>query len=600
MNFETFETEFLLGLSNKSKNCFSLLDQNRKLVQAYFGKEGNQTTIDKFINEVNLVVLKTKNNFNYIKKILTHDSFKDNDSNNRFLESFRNGNVLIEACKTGNKNAAKWLLTMGMNSMVQDKNGMSALMYAAENINLLSVVKYFINDKFCLDLVDENDENVIFHALRNTNALMELVKSNANINQINRNNESALLYCSKNELYTPLIILLSNESINVNFVDNEEKTVAMYLAENGRYLELSALNNRKCNYSFINSKLESVLSIVIKNLYGEGSKDSKVLPISYLQILAALAESNCDFNIPIDDDENTAIMIFIIVNDYLTLDYVLNNAKGIDLSKKNVNGENATSLYVKSKNNISCKSITNNNTFDYNYIDGNNNNTLLMLAAMNQPLLVRKIIENNISVVDSTNNKNENALILAVKSNNVKSVEELLRYEILIDQQDHLGNTALYYAVEQNNVEIVEKLIYNKADANIKNIEGKSALDIAHEMGNKSILNYITNPSLASPSSSFYQDDLSKIKRLVSEGNISDKYSEIEEYLYPWINNSYPGFKMTTEYKYDAERVYREAKNKNIKREMVNSYNSNNELYGLEGYALIDVLSNLLFIVLGN
>lgn len=599
MNFETFETEFLLGLRKKSKNCFSLLDQNRKLVQAYLGKEGNQTTIDRFINEVNLVVLKTKNNFNYIKKILTHESFKDNDGNNRFLESFRNGNVLIEACKTGNKNAIKWLLTMGMNPLVQDKKGMSALMYAAENNNLLNVVKYFINDKYCLDLVDENGENVIFHALRNTDALMELVKSKVNINQINRNNESALIYCCKNELYSPLIFLLANESIDVNFVDNEEKTVAMYLAENGRYLELNALNKRNCNYNFINRKLESVLSIVIKNLYGEGSKDAKVLPISYLRVLATLAESNCDFNIPIDDDENTAIMTFIIVNDYITFDYVLNNAKNIDLSKKNVNGENATSLYVKSKNNNnSCKSITNNNTFDYGYIDGNNNNTLLMLAAMNQPLLVRKIIESNIFVVDSTNNKNENALILAVKSNNVKSVEELLRYEISIDHQDHLGNTALYYAVEQNNVEIVEKLIYKKADANLKNLEGKSASDIAHEMGNQSIINYITNPSKASPLSSFYRDEFSEIKRLVSEGNISDKYSEIEEYLYPWINNPYPGFKMTTEYKYNAERVYREAKNKNIKKEMVNSYNSNNELYGLEAYALTEILGNLLLIAL--
>jgi len=210
MNFETFETEFLLGLRNKSKNCFSLLDNNRKLVQAYLGSDGNQTTIDRFINEINLLVIKTKNNFSYIKKILTHESFKDNNAKNRLLENFRNSNVLIEACKTENKNAIKWLLTMEMNPLVQDKKGMSALMYAAENNNLISTVKHFINDKSCLDLVDENSENAIFHALRNSNALMALVKSNVNINQINKNNESALLYCSKNELYSPLIILLTN------------------------------------------------------------------------------------------------------------------------------------------------------------------------------------------------------------------------------------------------------------------------------------------------------------------------------------------------------------------------------------------------------
>jgi len=498
MNFEVFETEFLLNLNNKSKNCFSLIDKNRKIIEEYLGGNGDKKIIDKFVSKINVVVLKTKKNFSFIKKVLEHPAFTN------VFYNFRNSDVLIQACSTENKPAIKWLLTMDINPFIQDDNGMTALMHAAKNSNLISVVKHYITNVEYLNIVDKNSENVLFYALRNSKALLELAKSKIDINQKNENNETAFLYCCKHEIYGAAIILLTNEHIDVNYIDNDGRSAAMYLAEKGRHIELRALRKRHCDINYMNAKLESPLSILIKNLYSIESSTNEDLYKRYLNTIAALLDLGCDFNVPVDEDENTAIMVFIIVKDFKTLEYVLKLFSNADLTKKNKGGENATSLYAKSSAKGKCKSIVDVPTFDYNYVDGNNNNTLLMLACINQPTLVNRIVHFNLDSINCVNSKYESALILATRTKNISTVNELLRFEVLVNQQDYLGNTALYYAVEMNIMPVIINLVNKGADPNIKNNEGKSPLDLAHENDNKTVINILTNnpKSSSSPSSS--------------------------------------------------------------------------------------------------
>jgi len=585
MNFEIFETEFLINLKNKNNKCFNLIDNNRNLIRAHLDDSGNQKTIDRFVSEINTIVLKTKNNFSFIKKVLSHIAFIN------VLSRFRNSDILIQACKSGNISAVKWLLEMNINPFVQDENSMTALMYAAKDVSLLFVVKHFILNEDCLNIVDKKGENALFYSLYNSKALAELVKSKININQLNTYNETALIYCCKNELYAPLLILLTNESIDVNYVDDNGKSAAMYLAEKGRYLELKALSKRQCHYDFINMKLESALSLLLKNMYELGDKTN--LYSNYIRTLMALIDLKCNLNIPVDDDENTAIMVFIIVKDFNTLNYVLKNGKDIDLSRKNRYGENASSLYIKSDCKNKCRIIVDNPTFDFQYIDDNNKNTMLMLASMNQPLLVKRIINSNMFSINDVNSKNENALILATKSNNLKSVEELIGNDVCINQKDFLGNTALYYAVDLGNTSIIRRLMFKNADINIKNNEGKSALDLANEIGNIEILNILM--SSTSGSSYFYQDEFTKISQRVSESRNSNKYSELEEYLYPWISNNYSGYKITETFESTAEKLYKESNKNNKNNNQVVEYRNKSgfELSGFEVYLIFELVTDV-------
>ena len=602
MNFEVFETKFLLNLNNESKNCFSLIDENGKIIEEYLGEKGDKKIIDKFVSKINVVVL-AKKNFSFIKKVLEHPALTN------VLYNFRNSDILIQACSTGNIAAIRWLLTMNIDPFVQDDNGMTALMHAVKNNVLIFVVTHFINNEDCLNIVNKKSENVLFYALCNSQALLELTKSKIDVNQRNENNETAFLYCCKNELYEAAVILLHNEHIDVNCVDNDGRSAAMYLAEKGRYTELKALKKKNCDINYMNVKMETPLSLLIKNLYSNESSNKKDLYLRYINTLTTLLDLGCDFNLPVDEDENTAIMVFIIVKDFKTLEYVLKHTSNADIAKKNRGGENATSLFIKSSSHDKCKFIVDESTFDFTYVDGNNYNTLLMLACINKPTLVSRIVKRNSDSINYVNNKYESALILATKSKNIIAVNELLKFDVLVDQQDYLGNTALYYAVEMNNIPVIKNLVNKNANPNIKNNEGRSPLDLAHENGNKTVLNLLTNTSLpytkssSSPSSSPYPQSSSPYPRSSSSislnppsyeectKNINEectknnskrdsgvivnkKYSDIEEYLYPWITNNYQEFKMKYEYEVAAGVVFRNAQGGDIINKSSGGYSS--------------------------
>eukprot|EP00833_Pecoramyces_ruminatium_P011720 jgi/Orpsp1_1/1185752/evm.model.c7180000095073.1 len=115
-NFNKFEEELLFDLKTKNKkNIINNINKNRQSIQAYLGANGELKTIEYFVYLIKNIILSTENNFKIIKKVLNHEVF------NNVLEIFRNSDILINACKTKNKLAIKWLLTMKINYCVQDE-----------------------------------------------------------------------------------------------------------------------------------------------------------------------------------------------------------------------------------------------------------------------------------------------------------------------------------------------------------------------------------------------------------------------------------------------------------------------------------------------
>jgi len=92
------------------------------------------------------------------------------------------------------------------------------------------------------------------------------------------------------------------------------------------------------------------------------------------------------------------------------------------------------------------------------------------------------------------NCKNENALIIATKINEVYGIETLLNYGVNVDQQDIMGNTALHYAVEIENPQLVKMIMMKKPKMDLKNVKNKTARIIAEEIGNKAVLEVLDNP----------------------------------------------------------------------------------------------------------
>ncbi|XP_022931781.1 ankyrin repeat-containing protein BDA1-like [Cucurbita moschata] len=84
--------------------------------------------------------------------------------------------------------------------------------------------------------------------------------------------------------------------------------------------------------------------------------------------------------------------------------------------------------------------------------------------------------------------RNESALHIAIKNEDIESVKILLQWiqktcmASILNWCDDEGNNAMHLAALENQIEMV-KLLINKVDMKAKNLEGKTALDIMKEHG---------------------------------------------------------------------------------------------------------------------
>jgi len=579
MDFNILFENIILDLQANNEDCIHKIEENGVLIRDNL--DDNNETINKFIKQINSII-QDNENFVLIERTLKHKYFT------KVYNVFKNSEVLIEACKNENINSIKWLLTMNINSCIQNEEGISALMYSSKNPSLLFVVENLISDVECLNLVDNNKENAFFYAIQNEKALNLLLKTNININQINKNGDTPLLYCCKNDLFNSFNLLINRKDIDVNVIDNEEKTPAIYLGAKARKNEFFALNRHNCDYNYKNKKNESALSSIVTRMYApNGTCGAFIL---YIRMLIGLIHLGCDFNIPIDEIENRAVMLFIIARDYYMLVYILKYCDTIDLSLKNKYGENASSLIIKCSNSKAIyKIIKVHPTFDFDYVDQRNNNTLLMICSITEPKFIEKVLDNCPNIIDVVNNRNENALIIATKFECLKSVEILLKRKINVNQQDNKGNTALFYAVKLQNISLIRLLCNNNADENIKNNKDLSAFDLANELSNKKIINFLhrsyTSSSLSSLSSLSSISSLSSVNRskdkltkilskikgdkkendspinescFIKTTNSNIDYKDMLEYLYPKVGNQYSGHKITKKHIYVEKDAFKD------------------------------------------
>ena len=149
-------------------------------------------------------------------------------------------------------------------------------------------------------------------------------------------------------------------------------------------------------------------------------------------------------------------MVMVLVGDGITASFCAKNVKKIDLSMKNKYGENVTSLCYKLQYYGLLSIFENNPTFDYNYRDINYNNNLLIISSIGSPIMVNRILENDINLINEMNSRGENALIVASKINNTGAVNTLLDHGIDVNCKDEKGNTALHYAVEIEKPELIK------------------------------------------------------------------------------------------------------------------------------------------------
>eukprot|EP00833_Pecoramyces_ruminatium_P012910 jgi/Orpsp1_1/1186942/evm.model.d7180000054290.1 len=176
MNFENFVTELLLDLKNNNQHAITLLNENNQIIQENLGSSANPITLDRFIEDLNNVVIQNKQGkYDLIESVLKHNAM-DNVYNH-----FKESNVMIKAIQSENKNALKWLQSMKVSPYVQDANGMNVLMHAIRNKKWDSFIKSFASDATLVNQEDALGRTALFHALHNPTGLWAILECNVDI-----------------------------------------------------------------------------------------------------------------------------------------------------------------------------------------------------------------------------------------------------------------------------------------------------------------------------------------------------------------------------------------------------------------------------------
>jgi len=410
----------------------------------------------------------------------------------------------------------------------------------------LFVVQYFIcNSDVCVNITDNNGESALFHAVYNIEAFKTLLNANTKINQINTKKETVLLYCCKNSILNPIRVISYQPELDINIVDGEGRTAPMYLVEKGHYHEFQLLTGGNIDLDYKNEKGETLLSILTNCIYNHECEDDKSYIIPYIKIITILVQMDCNFNISIDEEGNTPLMFFIMIEDIYTVNYIVTFSHNLNVSMKNNKGDTAFSLSLKLNNKNIIEVIMNHPSFDFNYVDQHGNNLLMLYSFLSKNItIIKKVLKRNPKILNQVNDKNENALIIATKLRNSKVIKILLNNKVNTDQQDHLGNTALHYAIQLNIPVIINDLVCAGANLHLKNNDGISPYDLVNSSSNNEALLKILNNPISYDSPKFSQKSKSKSKifslkiitkkfrnRSKSDSNKnSNKYYTVENY----------------------------------------------------------------------
>ncbi|ORX77394.1 ankyrin, partial [Anaeromyces robustus] len=267
----------------------------------------------------------------------------------------------------------------------------------------------------------------------------------------------------------------------------------MYLIENGRHEELDKLLGKISNYD-MSVKFNQVYVTILINQFKDIYINSKCKLIeNYIKTMRVLNKYEYNFNVPIDEEGNTPFMFFMMIGDLCSCCFLLERFKRLDLSIKNKKGLSVSylSLFIDSYENVFLKSLTEHPTFDYDYIDNNNNSLLMHYVVRNQYSDAEKAAIKSKRTLDHINNKNENILIIATKLGRLK---EYFITPNNINHQDNLGNTPLAYALKLRDATFINLLMHNHADPYIMNYQGTSSIDLANEINESRILDILNKP----------------------------------------------------------------------------------------------------------
>jgi len=525
-DYPEVEENLLLQIEdNKKENCIQIIEKYEKTIKKHFDDDSKKKEIIKdFVNKLNDILVKVYYSYNFaaVESVLNNELFSE------ILSEFIESDILIRACQQKNIYTIRWLIRQtNINYFTSDENGMTALMYAAKDWTLVFAVEKLLTK--CSDslfLTDNDGNTALYHSIHNINIFNRILYVTKDINHLNKNNETIIYYCGKNEIYIPFEKIFKIKGINLNvnteiFInEGKREFVKLVQNDNDKFLNYLAMQYHAvstiCGTDIVKSIMDeigsSLFTILIKKYYEAYFCNDKEAFHKYICMLKVLIFNlECDVNCAIDEEGNTPMMFFLLIEDYASANYLFSSKPEVDLSIKNNRGINASylSLFIKEKE-LRMKLIEH-PSFDSFFLDENKDNLITHFMVRDKYEEAVRILSKSHYLLTVPNKNGETTITIAIKSGHGDILQEEFFKSDGLNQQDTLGNTPLHYAVELKDKYAILNLAYYGADTQVKNKDGKTAIDLVNDMKDRSILDFINEPFVS------IKKRQSKIKKIFSK-----------------------------------------------------------------------------------
>lgn len=347
----------------------------------------------------------------------------------------------------------------------------------------------------------------------------------ADINTIDSNGNTALIFAVKEEKSIELISFLIEKGAKVNMTDEESWTPLFYAVEQSNFDLVKLLINNGADIKLKNIDKRNALMIASK----KGS----------LEVVKYLLDKGANCN-EVDKKGINSLMIALSYNNIEVIKFLINITDNIN--KKSKDGKNGLMIAVRN-NNFELVKLLINKGAEINSKDSSeySGQSLLMMASSEGNLEICKLLIENHADINAVSNPvmsnwDKTALMFAIENKHFNIAKLLIDSGANINMKDNMGFTSLMIASYAGNLEIVKLLVNKEAKINEKNVLNETALNFAKDNNNFEIADYLISKGakysydLSGTSNININNDESKISDGTnSESNNNEKKSKIKD-----------------------------------------------------------------------
>lgn len=421
-------------------------------------------------------------NTEIIRKIASYKDVNLNHINNE-------GNTILhKEIVFKDNDLALFLMDLGVNPTIMDKNGKNFLFYAiSKGIQNIDILKKAVKLGFNINIKNPENRTLLMESINfylNTSIedkeekenhldmIKALINLGIDVNAIDNNEENVLFFASKNEDNKLINCLLSNSNINLNQQNNKGNTILLDLVLSGiKNADLIRLFLKKgLNPNLLNISKKSIIEILIDIILHIENKK----PLEFE-----------DKNLLNENAEYANLLEIILKN------------STIDINRLNSNGKPLffdSILYF----NFKLFKLLRMKNINLNQKDKDGNNIIFKLMEYNEKNLIKdkklylNTVRSLINVGININEKNLEgltALHLAVAGKCEYTVRLLLEMRADCFILDNHGRSAVHTCIWKNTTKYFKLLNhYNKEIANLPDKYGIRPINYAAFMGKKDLV----------------------------------------------------------------------------------------------------------------